>query len=129
MNNNLAADFGPTAQAAPHPLVGILWLVIIIVLVTAMWKVFVKAGRPGWGVLIPVYNIYLLCKVAGKPGWWLILLFIPIVNFIISILLAVGISRNFGKGGGFAVGLFLLPFVFYPILAFGAAQYAGRPAS
>ena len=98
-------------------------LAIIIFIITAMWKVFTKAGKPGWAVLIPFYNFYILLKIAGKPGWWLILLFIPIVNIIISIIAAIGIATNFGKGVGFAIGLFLLPFIFYPILAFGSAEY------
>ena len=98
-------------------------LAITIFIIVAMWKVFTKAGKPGWAILIPFYNLYILLKVAGKPGWWLILLFIPIVNIVISIIAAIGIANNFGKGVGFAIGLLLLPFIFYPILAFGSAEY------
>jgi len=101
----------------------IIQLAIIIFIIAAMWKVFTKAGKPGWAILIPFYNLYILLKVAGKPGWWLILLLIPIVNIIISIIAAIGIANNFGKGVGFAIGLLLLPFIFYPILAFGSAEY------
>jgi hypothetical protein len=104
------------------------WLAIIVLIVVAMWKVFTKAGQPGWGSLIPIYNVYLLCKIAGKPGWWFLLLFIPIVNIVIAIMLALGVAANFGKGGGFAVGLLLLPMVFYPILAFGDAEYGSAAA-
>ena len=98
-------------------------LIIAIVMIVSLWKVFKKAGQPGWGCLIPIYNWYLMIKIARKPGWWLILMFIPLVNFIISIIVAIGIAENFGKGGGFAVGLILLPIIFYPMLAFGDAQY------
>jgi hypothetical protein len=98
-------------------------LAIIIFILAAMWKVFTKAQKPGWAILIPFYNLYVLLKIAGKPGWWLILLFIPIVNIIISIIAAIGIASNFGKGVGFAIGLILLPFIFYPILGFGSAEY------
>ncbi len=101
----------------------IIQLAIIIFIIAAMWKVFTKAGKPGWAILIPFYNLYILLKVAGKPGWWLILLLIPIVNIVISIIAAIGIANNFGKGVGFAIGLLLLPFIFYPILAFGSAEY------
>ena len=73
--------------------------------------------------MIPIYNIYLMLKIAGKPGWWLLLFFIPFVNFVIAIIALVGFAKNFGKGGAFAVGLIFLPIVFYPILAFGDAQY------
>ena len=106
----------------------IVYLAIIIFMLAAMWKVFTKAQRPGWAILIPIYNMYVLLKIAGKPGWWLILLFIPIVNIIIGIIAAIGIAANFGKGVGFALGLVFLPFVFYPILAFGSAEYLAAEA-
>ena len=100
-----------------------IWLLIVLFMIVTMWKVFTKAGKPGWGCIIPFYNLYLMVKIAGKPGWWLILLFLPIVNIIINIIVLVGISNNFGKSGAFAVGLLFLPFIFFPILAFGSARY------
>jgi hypothetical protein len=90
-----------------------------------MWKVFEKAGQPGWASIIPIYNCYILLKIASKPGWWLILMFIPLVNLVIAFITYLGIAENFGKSTGFAVGLFFLPFIFFPILAFGDAQYSG----
>jgi len=105
----------------------IIQLIIVIFFIVTMWKVFTKAGKPGWGSLIPIYNVYLLLKIAGKPGWWLILMFIPLVNFIIAVLAISGISTNFGKGTGFTLGLIFLPFIFYPILAFGDAEYRTGP--
>ena len=98
-------------------------LVILVLLVVTMWKIFTKAGEPGWASLVPIYNACVMFKIAGKPMWWIILCFIPIVNIIVSILAAIGLANKFGKGGGFAVGLILLPFIFYPILAFGDAEY------
>jgi hypothetical protein len=100
-------------------------LAIVVFFIVTMWKVYAKAGRPGWYSLIPFFNVYVLLKMASKPGWWLILFFIPIVNVIIAILAVFGLGRNFGKGGGFAIGLILLPIIFYPILAFGDAQFSG----
>jgi hypothetical protein len=73
------------------------WLAFAIFMIAAMWKVLVKAGQPGWGILIPFYNAYLLLKVAGRPGWWLILYFIPLVNIIIELIVSIDISKNFGK--------------------------------
>lgn len=87
------------------------------------WKVFVKAGQPGWGILIPIFNVYLMIKIAGRPGWYLILMFIPLINIVVSVLISIDIARNFGKGIGFAIGLFFLGFIFYPILGFGDARY------
>jgi hypothetical protein len=92
-------------------------------MIVALWKVFEKAGQPGWTAIIPIYNWYILLKVAGKPGWWLILMFIPIANLVIAFIACMGVAENFGKGAGFATGLFFLCFIFFPILAFGEAQY------
>lgn len=101
----------------------IVQLAIVIVMIAAMWKVFTKAGQPGWAILIPFYGTFVMLKIAGKPGWWLILFFIPIVNIVVWILTAIALANHFGKGGGFAVGLILLPMIFYPILGFGGAEY------
>jgi hypothetical protein len=89
-----------------------------------MWKVFVKAGQPGWGCIIPIFNLYCLVKIAGKEWWWLLLYCIPLVNVVIGIIVLLGISQNFGKGVGFALGLIFLPFIFFPILGFGDATYS-----
>ena len=111
----------------PGPVFWICWSAFVILMIAAMWKVFSKAGQPGWAALIPIVNVYFLCKVAGRPGWWLILMLIPLVNFIILIILDIDVAKNFGKGVGFGIGLLLLPFIFFPILGFGSAQYQGAP--
>lgn len=91
------------------------------------WKVFEKAGRPGAYSLIPIYNIVVLFQISGKPGWWIALAFIPyaggIVVWIMQLIAALELSKKFGKSTGFAIGMWLLPIVFYPILGFGDAQY------
>ena len=107
----------------------IIWLAVAIFMIVATWKVFVKAGRPGWAVLIPIYNTYVFLKIAGKPGWWLIWFFIPVLNLIFGIIATLAFAQSFGKGAGFAVGLIFLPIIFIPILAFGEAQYIGEGAS
>jgi hypothetical protein len=104
-------------------LFGIIYIALIIFMIVTMWKIFTKAGKPGWASLIPFYNIFVMLEIAGKPGWWFILFFIPFVNFVIMILMMAGIATNFGKGGGFVVGMIFLPIIFYPILAFGSAEY------
>ena len=80
-------------------------------------------------MLIPIFNLYLICKIAGRPGWWVILFLIPIVSLVIAIILAIDIARCFGRGVGTAIGLILLPMIFYPILGFGSAQYEGPSAT
>ena len=107
---------------------GIYWVIyvgILALLLAAMWKVFAKAGKPGWGAIIPIYNIVLLCDIADKPGWWVLLYFIPLLNIVIGIIVPIGVARNFGKGSGFGLGLAFLSVIFYPILAFGSADYTG----
>lgn len=110
---------------------GIYWVIwviyvgILALLLVAMWKVFTKAGKPGWGSIIPIYNIVLLCDIAGKPGWWVLLYFIPLLNIVIGIIVSIGVAQNFGKGTGFGLGLAFLSVIFYPILAFGSAGYTG----
>ena len=110
-------------------LVMLIWLAILVVIIAGMWKMFEKANQPGWGAIIPIYNTILMIKIAGKPVWWIILLLIPLVNFIISIILYVALAQVFGKGVGFAIGILLLPFVFLPMLGFGSAQYKGGAAA
>jgi hypothetical protein len=101
------------------------WLAIAVFMIAAMWKVFTKAGQPGWAVIIPIYNYYIMTKIGGKPGWWVILLLIPGVNLVFIIWLYNMISKSFGKDEGFTIGLVLLGFIFWPILGFGSAKYLG----
>lgn len=98
----------------------IIWIVLVI---AGTWKTFEKAGRPGWGAIIPFYNTYLMVKVAGRPGWWLILFFIPIVNIIIWLIVALGIAENFGHGAGYGILLWLFAPIMFLVLGFGGDQY------
>ena len=126
----LLAQAGGT-QDIPQvsPIAVICGLAVWVFIIASLWKVFTKAGQPGWACLIPIYNIYIMCKIAGKPGWWLLLMLIPFVNFIIAIMLCIAIAEKFGKGTGFGIGLALLGIIFFPILAFGDARYQGVPAT
>lgn len=100
-------------------------LIFSIVVIAAMWKVFTKAGQPGWAAIVPFYNVYVLLKIAGRPGWWLVLVMIPFVNIVVLIITYVDLAKSFGKDGGFAALLILLPIVGFPILGFGSARYLG----
>jgi len=119
----------PTQSSVPGAIGFIIWLVVVVLMVASGWKVFSKAGQPGWAILIPIFNTYITLKVIGRPWWWLLLLFIPFVNFIIWILMMLNLAKSFGKGVGFAIGLIFLPFIFYPILGFGNANYHGPTVS
>ena len=98
------------------------WLAFIVAMIASGWKIFTKAKLPGWGILVPIYNVYLQFKLAGHPNWawWLLL---PPVAAILLIVANFKIAKKFGKGTGFALGLLFLPIIFYPILAWGDAQY------
>ena len=106
----------------------VVWLAIVALVIAGFWKVFVKAGEPGWAALVPIYNLVVLLKIAGKPLWWLLLLLIPFVNFIALILVGMGVAQNFGKSSGFGIGLGLLAPIFYPILGFSDAVYRPQAA-
>ena len=113
----------------------IISLAIAVVSIIAMWKIFTKAGKPGWAAIIPVYNLVVLYQIVGINPLWLLMLIgaiIPFVNFIVAIaffvltiLVDIKLAKAFGKSGGFAVGLIFLPFIFQCILGFGKAEYQG----
>ncbi len=106
-------------------LVSLVWMIFVF---AGIWKVFTKAGQPGWAILVPFYNIYVLCKIVGRPGWWLILVLMPVVGFIFTIILTFDLAKSFGKGIGFGFGLLFLGAIFALILGFGSAQYQGPAA-
>jgi len=99
-------------------------VVVGILMIASMWKVYTKAGKPGWAAIIPIYNFVVLLQIVRKPLWWIVMFFIPIVNAIFLILLYIELAKSFGKSGGFAAGLIFLGFIFFPILGFGSSVYA-----
>lgn len=101
----------------------LIYLAVIVLTIAGLWKVFVKAGQPGWAAIIPIYNLYVALLIAKKPIWWIIMFFIPCVGIVFAVLLWVEICKKFHQGVGFAIGVILLPFVFIPMLGFGDAQY------
>jgi hypothetical protein len=111
------------AGGAAVGIVLLIELVILVLAIAGLWTTFAKAGKPGWAAIIPIYNVIVLLEIAGRPIWWVLLFFIPCVNFIIAVLVSLDVAKNFGKGAGFGVGLAFLPFIFYPILGFSDARY------
>lgn len=107
----------------------VIYLAIIVLVIAGMWKMFAKAGQPGWLSIIPIVNMYFILKIVGRPWWWLILMFIPFISIIFAIIVMLDLAKSFGKGIAFAVGLILLSFVFIPILGFGSAEYQGPAAA
>jgi hypothetical protein len=101
------------------------WLIFTILFIAGLWKVFEKAGKPGWAAIIPFYNIWIMLEIIGRPGWWLLLYFIPVVNILVGWLVFLELASAFGKGIGFGIGLILLFPIFILLLGFGDAQYVG----
>ena len=120
-------------------------LVISVICIVANWKIFSKAGKPGWAVLIPIYNIYVMSDIIfGNVTYFVTVLIVWVVSMVgsfsgigvlsglaglasivVYIVYCVKLSNAFGKSGGFAVGLVLLPVIFFPILGFGSSEYIG----
>lgn len=120
INNQSALD---TIMQNPSLIITCLLIIILSILVT--WKLFVKAGIPGWWSIIPIANHYKMFELFWGKGWLFILSFIPIVNIVVGIMFCIKLSNSFGKGAGFSVGLMFLPIIFAPILAFGSSEYIG----
>jgi uncharacterized membrane protein YhaH (DUF805 family) len=107
-------------------------LVLVVLQIAGFWKTLEKGGESGpMSLLLLITCLYPIAflpftRLTGRPGWWVVLLYIPIVNLVVLLILSIDIAKAYGKGAGYGVGLWLLPFVFYPMLGFGDARYEGR---
>jgi len=103
----------------------LVWLLVILIYVS-LWRIYKKAGKPGWGSIIPIYNVILWLEMAGKPAWWIFLFFIPVVNIVLAIKVNIRVAENFGKSAAFGgLGLSFLGFIFCPLLASSEVKYVG----
>ncbi len=126
----LLQDDGGRIASGLFVVLVLLALAIAVIFIGGMWKTYTKAGKPGWAVLVPFYNLYVMLQIAGKPGWWLALYFIPFVNIVITIMVAIGLARAFGRSTAFGVVmLFFLAGIGYLILGYGDSRYVGPPAA
>ncbi len=112
---------------------------VYVITVIGLWKMYVKAGRPGWAAIVPVYNWWVWVEIIERPRWWfwvlvgsVLLSWVPIVGIVLSVAMFVlyllgclDMAKRFGQGTGYGIGLWLLPFVFAPILGFGSARFEG----
>jgi hypothetical protein len=107
-----------------------LYLAVIVLMLVSMWKIYVKAGREGWEAIIPYYNYYvMIVNICGMPPIYFWLLLVPCANVVVALILIfmipIKLAEKFGKETGFAIGLIFLAPIFYPMLAFGDAEYEG----
>jgi hypothetical protein len=114
---NFLAELTPGQMMALQVAAALIGLFVLI----TFWRLFTKAGQPGWAILIPIYNIIVMLRVAGRPWWWLFLL----ILIIPALFIPFDMAKSFGKSTAFGVGLLFLGIIFYPILAFGNAVYVG----
>jgi flagellar biogenesis protein FliO len=121
-----AGDFARgQAAATVSTTTSLLILAFVLLVIISMWRVFERAGEPGWATLIPFYNMYVTTKVAGVSGWWVVAMFIPLINIIALFVVSIGVARRFDRGAGFGIGLALLPMIF---LAWGDEGPVARTA-
>lgn len=131
----MESNGGDTVVAAGFGVMFMLLCLVIGLGVYALmyWKVFAKAGRPGWASIVPIYNIIVLLQVAGRPIWWIIFFliaaipFVGLVTLVFWVIICLDVAKKFGKGVGFAVGMIIpcTAIIFWPILGFGDAKYQG----
>ncbi len=114
-----------TAAAAGGSAIGtVLYLIIAVVAIVALWKIFVKAGEPGWASIIPLYNTYTLVKIAGLNPLLFLLLLVPVVNVVFAIYVMIKLGAAFGKSTGWSVVfLVILSFIGMLMLGFGKETY------
>ncbi len=104
----------------------IVWFIIAILMVISIWRLFIKAGKPGWAAIVPIYNIVVMLEISGKPMWWIAMLFIPFVNIVFGIMIYYSFVKAYGKSDGFAVLAIFFPYIMYPIMAFSSkTQFIG----
>lgn len=116
-----------TTAAQPDPTMNIVWFVLAVVALVGLWKMFQKAGKPGWAAIVPIYNVIVLLQIVGRPVWWLVLLFIPFVNLVVGIILSIDLAKAYGKGVGWGILAIFLPFVVYPYFGFSNdVKYVGK---
>ena len=121
-----------TDSALVLPVIAVVLLVTIFLIIIPLWKVYKKAGKPGWAAIIPVYSNWVLFEITGFPAWIALLTLIPFVNIvpgILTLVATVKLAQRFGKGIGFGIGMIVLPFIFLPILGYGKAQYQTNDGS
>ena len=110
--------------------------VLIVLVVLFVYRtllrcvIYKKAHKKAWAPFIPIYRNVVMLKICGMSPWWLLLLLVPVLGWIILFVISVAskfmLAESFGKGTGFAFGLWLLAPIFETILVFSRkTKYIG----
>ena len=121
-------SISPARRRVESSIAWLFCLAVIVAVIAGWWMMFVKAGEAGWKSIIPIYSFIIILKIVGREPWWVILMLIPIVNFVIWIIVALDLAKSFGRGTGFGIGLAFLSPIFALMLGFGSDTYKGPAA-
>lgn len=130
---NTSSTLSPEAGAAmagASLVFMLLYLAVIVVMVASLWKLFTKAGKPGWASIVPIYNNIVLLEIIGRPWWWLlIIMLVPFLGLWVAIVVMLDTAKAYGKSTGYGILLALVPVIGFPMLAFSKnANYVGPVA-
>lgn len=123
------AAFASTAMMGLFSGIIIFSLILSLISIISCWKIFSKAGKPGWASIVPIYSNVVMLEIAKLPIWNIILYLIPIANIYILFKVNIEIAKKFGKSSGFGIGMSLIPIIFVPLLAFSDNVYEGNNTS
>ena len=130
MDYRCSASYSSSLDPVTALIVAVITLGITVLMLATMWRVYEKAGKPGWAAIVPIYNMVVLLEIVGRPPLWILLFFIPFVNFVLAIMVTMDLAKSFGKSSSFGLLLVFLPFIGYPILAFDkTVNYVGPAAA
>ena len=122
-------DYYQQPDSSAFGILGFVYLAFVVFLIISIWKVYKKAGQPGWAAIVPFYNLYIYTKIIGRPGWWVILYLIPYLGIIFVFISAIDLAKSFGKSTSFGIlALTIFGIIGFPILAFGKDKYVGPEA-
>jgi len=100
-------------------------IALVLLVIAGAWRMFDKAGKPGWTAIVPVYNLMMWAEIAGRPAWHGLLALIPAFGVVFVFMIAIDVAKSFGRSGASGAGIVLLGFVFLPWLGFGRSTYLG----
>jgi len=127
---DMSSSADSAAGGAAFGVFTLVYIVIIVLMIVSMWRLFVKAGKPGWAAIVPIYNQIVMLQIAGRPAWWILLtIFIPFFGWWVAIVAIIDFVKSYGKSTGYGVFAIFLPLIAYPMLAFSKTTQYVRPAA